>query len=559
MAKIWPPIGQRKLRRLWIAALCIAGLLTGCAAVDTPGGVSGSSNAPTASASNTADTLTLAYNATDTLNPYTAKTKTNQELSRLLYDGLIALNQAMEPEYCLAQDIEIQGTKVTVTLREAYFSDGSRVTPEDVVASMEAARQAKALSYQQDFAVVDAQTVTANGKVVITLKHEDPYFLNFLDFPVYKTGSDAEQNGDNKDLPPIGSGRYIYHEEAGKYWLTANEKWYGGNITLTQISLLNLPDDDAIDHAVQVGTIDWYYSDLSDNAFPNMNGVSIMVPLQNLVFLGANMNTGLASLRPVRLGISAALNRTDITENAYFGVAKPAAGPYPEGLQVASGLQTIAAQKDEKQAKSFFTEAGFSKSNSDGILTNGSTSLTLRLIYNKGNDARQGMAQLITNQLAAVGCKVQTEALSFEQYQNAIKNGYYDLYIGEMRIPDNLDLYPLLTAGDLLSPDVSEGSPVSTPSVSSVPSASQPDASGADMGTVSTDTQDSLTAARAAYRYHTGKGSLTEMLSCFNEQLPIIPICHRTGMLIYASFISGQPTPIAGDPYRGIERCTIKF
>lgn len=536
-----------------VAILCILGLLCSCQTVSLPGDNSHSTPSGGSPSGTVSDTLlTLAYTATDSLNPFRAKTKTNQELSRLLYDGLIVLGTDYKPEYRLAQDIKIQGTSVTVSLREAYFSDGSRVTAEDVLASMEAAMQAENLSYRQDFANVTQKTVTQSGNLSLKLAYEDPYFINFLDFPIYKKGSEDEQNTDNKDLPPIGSGRYVYHEEAGEYWLTANAHWVGGEVSMGRIDLMNLPDDDAINHAVQVGTVDWCYSDLSDNTFPGMNGVSKMVPLSNLVYLGANMQSGIMSIRNIRLGVSAAVSRSDVAENAYFGVATPAAGPYPSGVEEATGLQSLSADGDSTLAAEYFEKAGFKRLNGDGYRTNGSSTLSLLIIYNKENTARESMARLLAAQLKTVGCKVSTRALSFEAYQSAVQNGQYDIYIGEMQIPDNLDLYPLITAGGLLTPDVSEPD-----SAGESDSPQEQGADGSFFGTVESD-EATLTAARAAYRYHTGKGSLTEMLSCINEQLPIIPICHRTGMLIYASFLSGEPDPIPSDPFHGIEHCTVQ-
>ena len=44
-------------------------------------------------------TLSLPFSATDSLNPYVAVTKVNQELSMLMYDPLIKLNEKFEPVY----------------------------------------------------------------------------------------------------------------------------------------------------------------------------------------------------------------------------------------------------------------------------------------------------------------------------------------------------------------------------------------------------------------------------------------------------------------------------
>jgi peptide/nickel transport system substrate-binding protein len=300
-----------------------------------------------------------------------------------------------------------------------------------------------------------------------------------------------------------------------------------------------------------VGTVDWCYSDLQDNAFPKMKGVSKNVPLNNLVYLGCNIESGFMSIREIRMGVSVALDRTDLVENAYFGVATPAAGPFPTGLEEADGFQSISPKADKESAEAYFKTAGFTRLGEENYYSNGNDTLTLRLVYNKENTARESVARLVSTRLKTAGCKVTVEPLTFEQYQSAIQHGYYDLYVGEMRLPDNLNLYPLLTAGGLISYPASV--------LEKEPDLSGETTQGADTSfEVEEDAVDGFTALRAAYRYQKGEGSLTETLSCINDQLPIIPICHRQGMLIYASFISGEPTPTHGDPFHGIENCTIQ-
>ena len=548
---------QSKVLLLTIVLVLIIGLLCGCRPhTATPDGTVASNPSAVASQDTAApaNELTFAYTANDSLNPYLAQTKTNQELTGLLFDGLVVFGNDFEPEYRLAKTIEMKGTSVTITLKDARFSDGSKVTARDVLTSLEAAKEAEMLSYKQDFSVVQDMHLTDGGALVLTLSHEDPYFVNFLDFPIYKAGSDDHQNDDNKDLPPIGSGRYVFHEQAGSYWLTANPDWVGGKVNIAKITLLNLPDDDAIDHACQVGTVDWCYSDLADNTFPNMNGISKTIGLANLVYLGANMDSGFMSHRDLRMGVSAAIDRADIVTTAYFEMATSAAGPYPAGFEAAGGLQSILPQADVTAAEEYFVKAGFKKVNKDGYRTNGTNRLEIRLVYNKENSARVSVARLIANRLKTVGCKVNLTGLKFKEYQSAIQYGQYDLYLGEMLIPDNFDLYPLLTAGGLLKPDVSEKEEEKEETSSDTSSQS-----GADTPLPSPEgEQELLTAARAAYRYHNGQGSLTEMLSCFNQQLPIIPLCHRKGMLIYANFVAGNPEPLPGDPFNGLENCTVQ-
>ena len=53
--------------------------------------------------------INMAFVQNDTLSPYEAKTKSNQEISRLMYDGLVRLNDKFEPVYVLASDITADG------------------------------------------------------------------------------------------------------------------------------------------------------------------------------------------------------------------------------------------------------------------------------------------------------------------------------------------------------------------------------------------------------------------------------------------------------------------
>ena len=548
-----------RINPLRIIALVLGVVLAFCGCCATESGsevssapiVSGSGNLPQGS-------ITLAYTANDSLDPYTAMTKTNQELCGLLFDGLVVLDDSFTPHYRLAGDIQNDGTVVTVTLANALFSDGSKVTAADVVASLEAARAAEHLSYAADFENVKEVAVTENGLVQLTLHHQDPYFVNFLDFPIFKEGSREVENNDNKPLPPIGSGRFVYHEEGDRYWLTANPKWIGGRVAIPHAELTNMPDQEAISHAASVGRVDWCYADLSNNQFPNMNGVSRTVNLPNLVYLGANMRSGVMSIQEVRLGVSTALDRQNIAQTAYFDMATPAKGPLPDGVEAASGLQSLSPLADTAAATEWFGKAGFATRTPDGFCSNGELTLSVQVIYNSDNTARQSIANLLQTSLQNAGCRVELKGLSFEDYCNAIKWGNYDIYIGEMAIPDNFDLYRLLTAGGLIplygqeaeeeedEEEEEEQNEDSDPS-QDVPSGQDPSAE-----------PEVLSAATAVSRYHNGKGSLTEVLSQVGEQLPIIPLCFRRGMLVYTAKLKGDPAPLWGDPFYGIEHCTVQ-
>ena len=148
--------------------------------------------------------LSIACSITDSFCPYTAKTLMNRNITTLLYDSLVVLDNNFNPVNVLASDIKTNDKTVTVKLNQVSFSDGSTLTADDVVYC---AKKAMKSSTRYEFALEDVESVTAasGDTVVFTLSKSDPYFINQLDFPVYKANSETKLSGDNIEIPPIGS------------------------------------------------------------------------------------------------------------------------------------------------------------------------------------------------------------------------------------------------------------------------------------------------------------------------------------------------------------------
>ena len=80
-------------------------------------------------------TVSLLCSYTDSFNPYTAKTTANREISLLLYDGLVKVDNNFEVVNVLASSVDIVDKACTVKLKNATFTDGSTVTADDVIYS----------------------------------------------------------------------------------------------------------------------------------------------------------------------------------------------------------------------------------------------------------------------------------------------------------------------------------------------------------------------------------------------------------------------------------------
>lgn len=520
----------------------------------TPDTVSSTDSEPSEDIQETSRSFSLAYCSTDSLDPYTATTRYNKELCGLLYDSLITVDNSYSPLYRLADSIDLEDRSCTITIKDALFSDGTQVSASDVEYSMKKAR-ASDTKYKTQLENVYSYSATGSKTLEITLKSIDPYFINLLDFPIIKADSDSKTNDDGKQLPPVGSGRYIFGDGA----LAANENYIGGSLNIKTIELVDTPDAESFDHNLELGNISFSYSDLSDNTPLKMTGKSLSVPLNNLVYLGVNFKNTYLSQPQFRQAVSLALNRNKIVSDCYYNYAQPAAGPYPSGFEDTAGLQTITPTENTNRAVAILSELGYNNKDNDGYLLDSSGNrITLTLLCNLDNNARSQTAQLIKSQLAAAGIFTEIRTVNWNAYLSELNNLSFDLYIGEVKLMNNMDISPLVTekSGACFGY-------IKTPAGNNKNDASSSVSNGTSSGDAgsSTDASDNSYITVSAYdmvtAFYKGEASVADVTAAFSAELPVIPLVHRMGQVAYSSDIISGPASTVGDIYSGIENITF--
>ncbi|MDD4698753.1 MAG: ABC transporter substrate-binding protein [Oscillospiraceae bacterium] len=501
----------------------------------------------------TAGVLTLPYCSSDVYNPYSTTTKVNQQLSQLLYDPLIKLNENLSPVYVLAESVEINGKHCAITIKNTVFSDGTAVTADDIVYSIKKAIESTT-KYRAQLSSIISYSAASSTSVTIMLSKSDPYFVNMLDFPIIKRHTDGLKDENNIDIPPIGSGRYTI--DLVQKLLIANPNYYGGVAKIGQIKLLNTPDDEALQHDIEVGSISCYFSDLSDCVIPKMTGSNTTVNLNNLVYMGINMNNPTLKIPEVRYALSCALNRTKIANQCYFTYASAATGPFNSVWKEAANTQSIGIVENIAVAVADLAKIGYNIKDTQGFyMTTANKRLSFTLLVNSNNSCRVSAAEQIKAQLAAAGIEINIKSVDWDSYLAALTAGNFDLYLGEIKIPNNMDLSELVTPGSSIAYGVV--APDKIPTTSS-------DAT----GTTSSNTQSSASSTNNVIKYNSTSEALTafynneatisDVILAFNAEMPIIPICHRSGIFIYSTNFEVGPSCILSDVFHNIENCTFK-
>lgn len=459
--------------------------------------------------------FSISYSYEDTLDPYATKSRINLDLATLLFDSLTALDDGFVPQMRVAASVtQTDPTHWTAVLREdAVYSDGTKVTAEDVAASFALAKSSD--NYRETVANIQS-AAAEEGRVVFTLASPDPNTAACLTFPILKGGTGTSEAG----KAPVGGGLYVYNE-GDPATLTANPN-SGRELSIPTIQLQHLPNADAMMHGLDNGTISYYFSDLADGEIPRSGGATLQVPMNYLVFLGVNQSRDGLGNAAVRKALSDAVNRAGLCETAFSGWAQPASTPFHPGWEPVVEISGFSLGENLSEAVAQLEAAGYNTKSDPQNPSENTKELTVELLYSTGNDFRKAAAELLEQQLEKAGVQVTLVALEFEAYESRIRSGNFDLYLGEIRLTGDMNLRPLLASGGAAA------------------------YGGASSGA----------AAQAYAAYLSGEQTLEEFIGTFVQDIPYIPLCWRSGVAAYSRAIS-RVTPTAFDIYFGIESWSL--
>ncbi len=483
--------------------------------------------------------LTLLYSAADSFNPYTLKTDVNRQIVKLLYEPLVKISNDFEPINALAREVNVSGNSCTVALKKAKMSDGSYLTADDVVYSFNLAKSS-ATSYGVKLGSVNSASAQGDS-VVFSLAKMDPYCANVLDFPIIKKESDTVTDSDSVSLPPIGCGRYKLNET--RDGLISNEGYYGTIKNIKEIKLINAPDTESVAHYTEIGAADMYFTEISDGNITRMSGNRQEVNLNNLVYIGINRNNAALKEKNVRQALSSAVDRVKLCKDAYYNNAVPATGFFHPSWKEADSVQNLQIEAKMQITIENLEEIGYNKLNNDGVRMNsGGNALKFSLLVNKENRIKVLAANTIARQLKSAGISVTVVEKAYDQYILDLQNGSFELYLGEIRLPDNMDISPMFLRGGA----VAYGMPKEEVTVTE---------------TTEAETQETVTPPTSSEavlnEFYNSNATIKDVAAVLQTEMAAVPLCYRTGVLFYNSSIKNVNNSSVNDIYFSIESYLI--
>lgn len=442
-------------------------------------------------------TFSFGYSEDDSLNPYFMSTDLNTDLISLIFEPLYYVDDSFSADNCLALSSSLSGNSLTVKLdTSAAFSDGVQFSSTDVVYSFNLAKNSSA--YKNNLKYVQSATASASNTVIFTLSGYYKTAEEALSFPIVKNLS-----ADTGTSDPIGTGLYSISRDGGKTTLVYNPYCRKPQPNISKIELTALDTESTLVHTLELGTIDAYFDNLSSGNYSQANARTTKTNMSNLVFLGMNSASYGLSSAAVRKAIYHSVNRQAVVNNAYKNFAVESYTPFhPQWHMFAQAdYDSSALALDYSKAQTLMRNAGFRDK------------LNYTLIVYSGNNFKTAAAKEIQANLEKIGINVVISELTWENYKAALADGNYDLYIGEIKLPSNMDMSALFSSGKAI------------------------------YGVSPADTTNTAYSEFAA-----GNISINALTDSFMQNMPFVPICFRVGVLVYSKEI----TPAADCDYANV-------
>ncbi len=467
----------------------------------------------------------------DAITPDPVMNDANADLWYLqqYYSGLMRFTAENTVEPDLADRVEVSADGLTWTYYlkpNLVFSDGTPITAEDWVWSLKRAADPNNGIWWFTFDALKDVTADAE-KVVFTLKEPytafefTPALFNAVVMPKAKV--EAAGGWEKFMEQPIGAGPFILKEwKRGEYMdLVKNPNyWDAANITMDEIMIKTIVDDNARILALQAGEVDAInyppFNRVTDlKADPNLQILTYPSTYTSYITLN-NREAPLNDVR-VRQALAYAIDRQALIDTINFGVGSPAKGFRAPGTQYYND-QLAGWPLDVEKAKALLAEAGYA----NGF------DLTMEIVT--GREMHQQVATLVKDMWAKIGVNLTIVPLESGLYNDNYYNNKFQVHINGWT--DDI-------------PDISQGV-----SYAMVYKTSESFHSGFQSDEVDKLAADALKLPNGPERETIYK----QLQQIFNDNVPFIPMYHEPYLVIARSNVSNfVQTPLGSYIWRGIE------
>ncbi len=391
----------------------------------------------TSTVSNIQTDLRFAVAEFDTMNPIKTNNRNVQEITKMIYDPLVTLNENYKLEYCLAEEIaKSDDLNYIIKLRKGVlWEDKSNFTASDVEFTVRAIKSLEEREirsiYSDNLRQVANVEVVDSNTVKITLSEPVDFFEYNLTFPIMCEKYYEGEDFGNSEKTPIGTGMFRISEMSENVIKLVPNEYYW-NIEkkpmATQININLYGTIGEVYSAFKNGELDILSVKIPDieKYIGTLGYNKIEYKSREYDFLSINTANELLSDVSVRKALSLLLDKNNIVAGLGQGYI---ASNF--SLDMGNWLYTknLNIEANTELATQILTENGWNyinniwQKNVDGRIRR----LEFSISVNSNNEQRVQAVENIKNQLANFGIPVNIRYLEWNAYADAVNNKNYEV------------------------------------------------------------------------------------------------------------------------------------
>ncbi|TDX30175.1 ABC transporter substrate-binding protein [Rhodovulum visakhapatnamense] len=310
----------------------------------------------------------------------------------------------------------------TITLRDdARFSDGTRLSAEDVAFTFNAARDGDGLT---DLKVLKEARATGPLTVELELRHPQITFTGDLAtlgiVPKASYGPDYARH-------PVGAGpfRLVEWREGEQLIVAPNPYWHGPEIPFPRVTFVFGAEAAGLalarTGAAQIVAVPPAEADAAPEGMqvlhvPSVDNRGVMFPMRpagGTTAEGAPIGNDVTADRAIRVAVDQAVDRTALLALAVNGHGAPAHGP-ADGLPWDNPADRL-SETGPDAARATLESAGWTDADGDGLREKGGLKAQFQLVYPASDSVRQALALGVAEALKPVGIRAIPDGRSWDE------------------------------------------------------------------------------------------------------------------------------------------------
>lgn len=394
----------------------------------------------------------LAYQPDYGLQPYNCQSLNNRIIFSFLYEPLFAVTSSYEAEPVLAETYFVtdDGRTTTVKLRSGItFHDGSALTAADAAYSIESAKGSD--YYGSRLRFIDSAEAQDDLTLVLSTSEAYECLPLLLDIPIIKSGTKDE-------VSPPGTGPYEFAETK----LTRCKNWWRDTpplVDFDEIALTVSSTAADVRDNFEYQKVNMVLTDPNSSAFAGFHNDFELWNEETTImqYIGYNMNSPVFSNYGLRGAITFAIDREQLVGQTLGGFAVASTLPCSPNSRYYDVKLANSFAYDTGSYYDQLASASVEDATGDGILdlyvpSKGySVPVEGTMIVCSSSYIRVQAANEVARMLNSLGFNITVKSMEYSEYKQALLQGNFGLYYGEVRLSPNFDLSPFFGATGTLN------------------------------------------------------------------------------------------------------------